>query len=147
MQPETNLEQDTVERIFDAHLALMCTDIQAWSDLLAENIAVEFPYAPALGAPSRLEGKSAVYSHVKAAMARMPNLTFTKVRKYPTLNPNVLWAEMHGETITATTGRQYQQDYVVRMETKDGKAIYYCEYWNPVPVMDDWGDIRNFSAE
>jgi uncharacterized protein len=147
MQPTQNLEQKTIEQILDAHLALIATDIEAWADLLAEEIVVEFPYASALGAPQRLEGKAAVYSHVKAAIAGMPNLTFTNVRKYPTLNPNVLWAEMHGEAIISTTGRHYQQDYVARLETKDGKVIYYSEYWNPAAVMDAWGGTRNFSAE
>lgn len=147
MQPTQDLEQNPITDIFDAHLALMVTNIEAWADLLAEDIIVEFPYASALGAPPRLEGKSAVYNHVKAAIARMPNLTFTNVRKYPTLNPNVLWAEIHGAAVIATTGRDYEQDYVVRMETKDGLVVYYREYWNPAAVMDAWGDTRNFSAE
>ena len=147
MQLTPDLEQNTIEEIFDKHLTLMLTNIEAWSGLLAEKIIVEFPYAAALGAPQRLEGKSAVFNHIKAALARMPNLTFTNVRKYPTLNPNLLWAEFHGEAIIATTGLLYQQDYVAQMQIEDGKVIHYREYWNPAAVMNTWGDTRNFSAE
>jgi len=46
-------------------------------------------------------------------------------------NP-VLFAEF-GEAVFFATGRHYQQDYVMRLETKDGKIIHYREYWNPVP--------------
>ncbi len=147
MQPTQNLEQDTIAKIFDAHLAMISNNVKAWADLLAEDAIVEFPYASALGAPQRLEGKEAIYNHVQAAISQMQNLTFTNVRKYITLNPNVLLAEVHGEAIISTTCRHYQQDYVMRMETKDGLIVHYREYWNPAPVMDAWGDTPNFSAQ
>ncbi len=147
MQPRQNLDRDTISEIFDTHLATIGNNVEAWANLLAEDVIVEFPYASALGASQRLEGKEAIYNHVQAAIAQMQNLTFTNVRKYLTLNPNVLLAEVHGEAVIATTRRHYQQDYVMRMETKDGLIVHYREYWNPAPVMDAWGDTPNFSAE
>lgn len=147
MQPPQNLDGNTISEIFDAHLATIGNNVEAWANLLAEDVIVEFPYASALGASQRLEGKQAIYNHVRAAIAQMQNLTFTNVRKYLTLNPNVLLAEVHGEAVIATTGRFYQQDYVMRMEIKDGSIVHYREYWNPAPVMNAWGDTPNFSAE
>jgi uncharacterized protein len=147
MQPIQNLDRNIISEIFDTHLATIGNNVEAWADLLAEDAIVEFPYASALGAPQRLEGKEAIYNHVQAAIAQMQNLTFTNIRKYLTLNPNVLLAEVHGEAVIATTRRHYQQDYVMRMETKDGKIVHYREYWNPAPVMDAWGDTPNFSAQ
>jgi uncharacterized protein len=125
--------------IFDAILALISTNVEAWSDLLAEDGIMEIPYAAAFGAPTRLAGKSAIYNHVKAGIAQMQNLTFTNVRKYPTLDPNVLWAEYHGEALIPATGRQYQQDYVTRMEIKDGKIVHLCDYFNPTAVISAFG--------
>ncbi|MFN6498078.1 MAG: nuclear transport factor 2 family protein [Nostoc sp. DedQUE01] len=141
MQSSQNLGQNAIAEIFDAYLALIATNIQAWSDLLAEDVIVEFPYAAALGIPQRLEGKSAVYDYMKAAAAQMEDLTFTNIRKYLTLDPDVLLAEVHGEAVISTTGRHYQQDYVMRMQTKDGKIVHYREYWNPTFVMDTWADM------
>lgn len=143
MQSTQNFEQKTIEEILDAHLALISTNTEAWAELLAENIIVEFPYAAALSKPPRLEGKAAVYNYVKAAIAPMQNLTFINVRKYPTTDPHVIWAEVHGEAIITTTGCRYQQDYVVRMESKDSKVVYYREYWNPVAVIAAWGDTQS----
>ena len=104
---------------FAAHLTLIGTDIEAWSDLLASDAIVEFPYAAALGSPSRLEGKSAIYNHMKNAVAQLQNWVFTDVREYQTLIPNILFAEFHGEAVFVATGQPYQQDYVVRLETKE----------------------------
>jgi hypothetical protein len=33
-----------IEEIFDTQPALSCTDIEAWSDLLAEDVIMEIPY-------------------------------------------------------------------------------------------------------
>jgi uncharacterized protein len=140
MQPTQDLKQNTVEEILDAHLALLATDTEAWIDLLDEDVIVDFPYAPSLGRPGRLEGKAATYNHVKTALTQMQNLTFTNVRKYPTTDPNVLWAELHGSALIPATGRHYEQDYVVRIQIRDGKIVYYSEYWNPMALMNAFGD-------
>jgi uncharacterized protein len=42
-----------------------------------------------------------------AAIAPMQNLTFTLI---------------------PFTGRQYQQDYAMRLKTRDGKLVYYSEF-------------------
>jgi uncharacterized protein len=129
------MEQNPITQVFAAHLALIGTDIQAWSDLLAEDAIVEFPYAYALGLPSRLEGKLAIYDHMKNVVAQLQNWIFTDVRECQTLIPNVLFAEFHGEAVFVATGQPYQQDYVVRLETKHEKIIHYREYWNPVAIF------------
>jgi uncharacterized protein len=133
MQPTQNIE------IFDTSLILISTNMEAWSNLLAEDAIMEIPYAAAIGAPSRLEGKSVIYNYVQAGISQMSNLTFTNVRKYPTLDSNVLWAEYHGEASISATGRQYQQDYVTRIEIKDDKIVHLCDYFNPAAVINAFG--------
>jgi uncharacterized protein len=130
------MKQNPIAQVFAAHLALIGTDVQAWSDLLAEDAIVEFPYASALGSPSRLEGKLAIYNYMRNAVAQLQKWVFTDVREYQTLTPNVLLAEFHGEAVFVATGQPYQQDYVVRLETKNGKIIHYREYWNPVAILE-----------
>lgn len=142
MQPLENVEQSTTADIFAAHLASIVTDVQAWADLLAEDAVVEFPYASALGSPERLEGKLAIYNYMKNAIAKMQHLTFTNIRQYQTTNPNVLFAEVHGEATIVATGRHYQQDYVMRLEAKNGKIFHYREYWNPSTVLNTWSNSR-----
>lgn len=133
------MEQNPIAQVFAAHLALIGTDVEAGSDLLAKDAVVEFPYASALGSPSRLEGKVAIYNYMKNAVTQLQNWVFTDVCEYQTLIPNVLFAEFHGEAVFVATGQLYQQDYVVRLETKNGKIIHYREYWNPAPILELMG--------
>lgn len=138
-QGETK-QKDTVEMIFDVHLALIVKDIQAWVNLFTEDAVIEFPYASAVGTPERLEGFTAIYNYMKDVPTQMQNLIFTNVRKYPTSNPNILWAEVQSSATIVSTGRHYQQDYVMQLETKDGKIVHYREYWNPIPALEAWGN-------
>jgi uncharacterized protein len=144
-------EQYTATQAFAHHLALIGKDISAWVNLFAEDAVIEFPYASALGSPERLEGKAAIYNYMKDVPAQMQNLTFTNVREHQTSNPNLLFAEVHGEATIVATGRHYQQEYVMRLETKDGKIVHYREYWNPIPALEAWGSTQNlhqsFNAE
>lgn len=139
----------SIDQIFAAHLALVGKDIPAWVDLFAEDAVIEFPYA--FNTPPRLEGKSAIYNCMKDVSAQMQDLVFTSVRTYPTPDPNLLFAEVHGEAIITATSRHYKQDYMMRMETKDGKIVHYREYWNPILGLEAWGGIENlrqsFNAE
>jgi uncharacterized protein len=144
MQFLTETEKShTPAQLFADHLALIGKDIPAWVNLFAEDAVVEFPYASALGSAERLEGKSALYNYMKDVPAKMQNLIFTNVREYQTSNPNLLLAEVHGEAVIAATGCHYQQDYVMRLEIKDGKIVHYREYWNPIPAIEAWGGTLN----
>lgn len=126
--------QSTIENMLDEHLRLMVSDTEAWAQLLAEDVVVDFPYAPSLGWPGRLVGRKALYDHIKTALVDMPDLKFSNIRKFPTADPNVLWAEVHGSAYVPSTGKQYEQDYVVKMIVKDGKTVAYSEYWNPIAM-------------
>jgi len=133
--------QSEVENILDKHLELMATDVDAWAELLAEDVVVDFPYAPSLGRPGQLVGRDTLYNHIKAATAEMDNMTFSNVRKYPTADPDELWAELHLSAVAPSTGRSYEQDYVGRFKIKDGKIIYYSEYWNPMALTAAYDDM------
>jgi uncharacterized protein len=134
----------TIDGILDAYLALVGTNAEAWSDLLAENAIMELPYAAVLGMPTRLEGKSAIYNFFKAGIVQMQNYTVTNVRKYPTVDPDLLWVEFHAEAMVIDTGRQYQQDYVVRIKIDDGKIVHFSDYFNPyVPIYAFGGDNQS----
>lgn len=123
MQPAPNVEQQTTTEVLIELLSLMGKADQTWVDLLAEDAVVEFPYSSST--PGRLEGKEAIYNYIKDALFQMQDLMFTNIRVYPTTNPNILWAEFRGEAVIVSTGRHYQQDYVIRLETREGKIIHY----------------------
>lgn len=141
MQLAPNVEQQTAARVFTTLLSVISKDARACVDLMAEDVVVEFPYAS--GTLGRLEGKEAIYNYLEDALAQMPDLMFTNIRVYPTTNPNILWAEFHGEAVVVSTGRQYQQDYVIRLETREGKIVHHHEYSNPMSAIKAWDRTQN----
>lgn len=135
-------DRDQIVQVFTTFLELIVKDVQALIDLCAEDAVVEFPYA--FDTPRRVEGKKAIYNYMQNALAPMQNLKFTNIRVYPTTNPDLLWAEVHGEATIAATGQLYEQDYVIRMETREGKIVHYCEYWNPMLTIEGWASLKDW---
>jgi uncharacterized protein len=142
MQPVSDRVQQTITQVFTTFLSLMVKDVRALMNLYAEDAVVEFPYA--FNTSRRLEGKKAIYNYLQDALAQMQNLKFTNIRVYPTTNPDVLWAEVHGEAVIAATGHFYEQDYVIQMETREGKIIHYREYWNPMIASKGWANTQDW---
>ncbi|WP_224240087.1 nuclear transport factor 2 family protein [Hyalangium gracile] len=129
--------------LLDAHLALIGTDIERWLELFAEDAIVEFPYAPSLGVPARLEGKEAIRRYFIETPKHFLGFVFTNLRRYLTTDPEVALAEVHGAATIAMTGRPYEQDYVMLVKARDGKIALYREYWDPIPGLKAFGGEAN----
>ncbi|WP_437999340.1 nuclear transport factor 2 family protein [Sorangium sp. So ce185] len=125
----------------DALLDLVVRDIEGWLALFADDATVEFPYATALGVPGRFEGKEAIRRHFQGTIERFRDLSLRDVRRYPTTDPDVALAEVHGSAIILPSGKRYEQDYVMVVATRDGKVVRYREYWNPAPVAEAFGEL------
>jgi ketosteroid isomerase-like protein len=148
MQPTPNVERSAAQVLTEL-LLLLNQNAQTWEDLLAEDAVFEAPYAPL--ALERLEGKEAVCNLIKTAGLQMQDMRFSNIQVYPTTNPNLAWAEFHGEAVAVATGRPYQQDYVVKLKTREGQIILYREYANPMSTIEAWDGTQNlqqaFNAE
>lgn len=126
--------QRKIEEIVETALGLMVPDTKAWSEMLAEDVVVDFPYAPALGLPGQIRGRQAMHDHIANSLKTMPDLVFSNLRTYPTTDPDLIWFEVHGSANVPSTGKAYEQDYVVKLRVKDGMIVSYSEYWNPLAL-------------
>lgn len=126
-------------RALDEHLDLIGRDIQRWIDLFADDAVVEFPYAPSLGFPERLEGKAAIDRYFRGTPESFRDLAFRDVHRYQTSDPDLAIAEAHGSATVGANDTRYEQDYVMLVRTKGGKIVLYREYWNPVPALQAFG--------
>lgn len=144
MQPASNVQQSSAAQVLTEFLSLMNQNAQTWKDLFAEDVIFESLYtADILRQVGRLKGKAAVCKLFKNVQARMQDLGFSNIRVYPTTNPNLAWAEYHGEAVAVATGRSYQQDYVLKLETREKQIILYCDYANPIATVEAWGGAEN----
>jgi uncharacterized protein len=71
-------------------------------------------------------------------------LRFTNIQVYPTIDPNILWAEIQGEAIVTATGLPYQQKYAMRLKVRNGQIVHYREYWNPMIEIEGWANTQNW---
>ena len=118
---------------------LIGTDVEAWLARFADDAVVEFPYAPSVARPARLAGKAAIAGYFRTAITLFQGLSFDDLRVVPGLDPDVAVVEAHGSATIATTGRRYDQDYVVFIRTRDGLVVSYREYWNPLAGLEAFG--------
>lgn len=134
----------TVEALLREHLALVTHDTDRWLELFADDAVVEFPYAPSIGRAPRLEGKAAIAEYFRSASREFVALTFRDVRVYCTTDADadVVLAEAHGTARIASTGKIYEQDYVIVLNAKDGRVTRYREYWNVIPALEAFGGLE-----
>ncbi len=105
-------------------------------DLFADDIVMEFPYGPSLGAPDRFETKPAVVAYVRELNRLLPGLTMRDLR-YSSVDgdPNTVFIEYESDAPTPG-GNTYRQVYVNKMTFRDGKLIYMKELWDPKRILD-----------
>jgi ketosteroid isomerase-like protein len=55
-------------------------------------------------------------------------------------DPNVAVVELSTRGRAISTGRPFHQSYVIVFETKDGKIWRFREYWNPLVLIEAFGE-------
>ncbi len=127
---------------YDTFLA---KDMKGWSELCAEDVIAEFPFAPE-GTQNRFEGRKAFYAYLKDYPSFINVKSLPTMKIYGTDDENVAIAEwsVSGEVIG--NGNPYEMSYATFVTFSDGLIINYREYWNPQVFMKAMNG-GSFSAE
>lgn len=118
---------DLLRRSLDTFLA---KDMKAWTDLCADDVVAEFPFAPE-GAPARIEGREALFDYLRGYPDVIDVREIPAVRVYPTDDENVAIAEWSVKGSVVSNGNPYNMSYATFMTFRDGLIANYREYWNP----------------
>jgi ketosteroid isomerase-like protein len=110
-----------------------------WTQLWAEDAVLEFPFAPK-GRRSVYRGRAEILAYMQAALGRIAIDATDGLRVFPMLDPEIAAVEFAVRGRATTTGRPYNQRYLIIFETTDGKIRHYREYWNPLVSMDAFGE-------
>lgn len=122
----------TAARLLEQHIQNLVNDNASWKKLITDDILWELPYAPALGHPLSLNGRTAVEQHIAWFLSAVENFRFYDLRILPGSDPNSAVAEVKAEGVIRSTGRVYRQEYVVFLRAMDGKIAFLREYFDPV---------------
>lgn len=112
-------------------------DVEGVIGLFADDAVIEFPFAPD-GFPSRLEGKEAVTNYIKDHPF-FEFRAFPDLQIQPMLDPDSVLAEYRSDADITLTGQPYDQTYISFLKMKDGKIVFYREYWNPTVMIEAFG--------
>lgn len=118
---------DLLRRSLDTFLA---KDMKAWTDLCADDVVAEFPFAPE-GAPARIEGREALFDYLRGYPDVIDVREIPAVRVYPTDDENVAIAEWSVKGSVVSNGNPYKMSYATFVTFRDGLIANYREYWNP----------------
>ncbi|MFF5300450.1 nuclear transport factor 2 family protein [Streptomyces sp. NPDC013161] len=126
---------DLLRRSLDAFLA---KDMKAWTDLCADDVVAEFPFAPE-GAPARIEGREALYEYLRGYPDVIDVREIPSVRVYATADENVAIAEWSVIGSVVSNGNPYNMSYATFVTFRDGLVVNYREYWNPKVFLEALG--------
>jgi len=131
----TNLNNTPATQLLRNSLdTFLAKDMKGWSELCAENVVAEFPFAPE-GSQSRFEGREALYAYLKDYPGFIDVKSIPTLKVYGTDDPNVAIAEWSASGVVIGNGTPYEMSYATFVTFRDGLIINYREYWNPQAFM------------
>jgi ketosteroid isomerase-like protein len=118
--------------LLQRHIETLVDDPASWERLIADDILWELAYAPSIGHPARLSGREEVVRHVTWFRGAVDRIRFVNLRIHPFEDPTGAVGEVEAEGVIKSTGRVYQQNYVVFLRAAHGKIVFLREYFDPV---------------
>lgn len=108
----------------------LAKDMKGWSELCAEDVVAEFPFAPE-GSPAKFEGREALYNYLKDYPGFIDVKSIPKLKIYGTDDADVAIAEWSASGVVIGNGNPYEMSYATFVTFRGGLIVNYREYWNP----------------
>lgn len=115
-------------------------DIDGLLALIADDVVVETPFSPE-GLPTRFEGKAEIDARFGDARRPMPYFTFLDTQIFATEDRELWFVTCRSEGEQAD-GRRYTNIYCWMLRIRDGRIIWWREYYDPQKVMPFLDNIR-----
>jgi ketosteroid isomerase-like protein len=77
------------------------------------------------------QGKAAMAAMLDSVEQRFSTIYYGVVASYPTVDPDVVIAEVRGDHQVAGSDRHYRNHYVMFLRFRDGRVIEWREFSNP----------------
>ena len=126
-----NGDETIAANLLHRHFETLVDDNLRWQMLIDENIVWELAYAAALGHPTRLSGREQVVRHVTWFLGAVQNFRFFDLKVFPFADSEGAVGQVMAEGAIKSTGRMYQQEYVLFLRATGGKIISLREYFDP----------------
>ena len=107
--------------LLQQHFQTLANDNMRWQTLIDDHI----------GHPTRLSGREEVVRHVTWFLGAVKDFRFFDLKVFPFADPEGAVGQVMAEGAIKSTGRMYQQEYVLFLRATGGKIISLREYFDP----------------
>jgi len=121
--------------LLHAHFHEMQTDFAAWCALYAEDAVMEYPYGAYAGVSSPLRGIAAIAKSVKSFLDDVRDFQVEVLNVYPVEGEDAVLAEFTARATVISTGRPYNQNYILYLRAEGGKIAALREYFDAPRVV------------
>ncbi len=95
---------------------------------VADDVVYEAPYYAGFATK---RGREELAAMVRAVEDRFSTVHYEVVAAHPTVDPDLVIAEVRGDHQVAGSERRYQNHYVMFLRFRDGKVAEWREFSNP----------------
>ncbi|MEO0439916.1 MAG: nuclear transport factor 2 family protein [Pseudomonadota bacterium] len=117
---------------------LLEPDAETFLDMVANDIVMEFPYAPPSGV-SRVEGKEALAEYLPGAASLITIESMSEPVVHRAQDSGIAILEFTCTGHGTETGIAYDQTYISVVTVTDGYITHYRDYWNPLIALRAMG--------
>jgi ketosteroid isomerase-like protein len=143
---DDELRRQTLEVVTNFQTFITEKRMDDWIDLWHDDGILEFPFAPS-GRQPTYRGKADVLAQMTASMDRVQIDAVRYFQIHPLLEPTQVMVEAATTARWLSDSGPYNQNYVLYLETLDGKIWRYREYSNSLTLLDAWGGLDKWRTE
>lgn len=116
----------TVEQMLSA---VSSGDVDGYLACVDDDIVYDAPYFAEM-APRR--GRTELASMLTNLSARFASLSYEVTEMFETVDPDLVIAEVRGDNAVRDSDRRYRNHYVMFVRFRDGLAVHWREFSNPL---------------
>jgi uncharacterized protein len=121
--------------LLNAHFHEMQTNFAAWCALYADDAVMEYPYGAYAGVSSPLKGIAAISKSVKGFLDDVRDFQIEVLKIYCVQGEDAVFAEFTARATVISTGRPYNQIYILYLLAEGGKIAVLREYFDAPRVI------------
>ena len=139
---ETDVAKQNVELARRYLDSVSCWDFATMREILHPDIVIELPWTIE-PFPKVTKGLANVMAYTESAptFAIAENLYDYEIHVFAD-DVNELYMEFKSD-MTLKSGREYKNDYLARMTIKGGKIVRFCEWPDPIRLLQSLGGSVN----
>jgi uncharacterized protein len=111
---------------------------EAWHERAAEDVVIRLPFAPP-GVASELRGLTQAIAALSPIWSGKKSFIWHDVIIRGTDDPELFVTTARSEVLLLS-GQHYANSYVMLTRLRDGRVVEHVEYFNPLPVIEVFGN-------